>query len=337
MQAKDTTDIIKFLDEMILYTENIKEMKENLRRCDYRLIDICPEIKKFNNVDISVLKEMLQYIMESRDQYYKFPIMFLIHFLRKNEKLRNSLRYDDFYRMISNYFLYTVAFFNLDVKKTKTIIQREIIEELRTADNFRHIYEKIQNMRKETMRKMKLPNVFRKDMTKAIYSCMDNFKQQDNKISFIYNYDQRYGDEHFVINDNNVIEWASGSENKVIFRLKLSNISDINKEIRRWKTSWVNHLLIPNELNGKMRSYDIVTKIDMLEKHYKGKLPKHISVIIDFVKRMEQYRKLKELKLSESTNESKMQKIYVDFLKGYFDNMAQVELTKQLEAELKSL
>lgn len=342
LDNKTDDDIICFLNNMIKYSDNLCRFKDNLSRDLYRFADICPDINKYNNIDMKVLKDMCRYILENRAQYYKFPFMMLISCLMNNSELKDNLSYDAFRRIVTNYYIYSFAFINKIGKKDKGQINRTIFDLLEANPvNAKLILEEIKKLRKDNLKDYVISNKFNKDQFYPLYSIIDNFIMQDNYITFIYSDRVIYTDEHFIIPDNRkyIVEWVVSENDK---KKILINLKDAFCEnVKLWKESFANHMIIAEELNGKLKSFDIVTKINMIENFYSIQgdfsIPRHVASFIEHIKCRSTYKKMEELKsldISIEENREIIQKSYKEFVEDYFSDVSTEDLKNQLQVLL---
>lgn len=342
LENKTDDDIIGLLDDMISYSKNLSIFKENLKIETYRFEDICPDVTRYRNVDITVIKDMFRYILEyGKDQYYKFPLMMLINYLEKTPSLNAILTLSMLKRIISNYYVYSYAFINRVGKKDKSYIDRSIFELLNKEErDFDPILAEVKRLRKENIKMYSLADKFNKEQSFALYSIIDNFDVKSSSISKIYNLRNEYNDEHFVINDNkrNNVVWIN-IENKEK-NIKLDDYFS-RDYLSKCKDIFVNYLIIPKTLNEQLESYDIVTKINCIESYYITKnnedIPKHISVFFQHIKGFSTYKKLVDMKILDTDNEENKEKIncaYKDFVEAYFDDAALAQLKDLIQRQL---
>lgn len=342
LDNKTDDDIICFLNNMIKYSDNLCRFKDNLSRDLYRFIDICPDINKYNNVDMKAIKDMCKYILENRAQYYKFPFMMLISCLMNNDKLKNNLSYDIFRRLVTNYYSYSFAFINKTGKKDKSQINRTIFELLETDGvDAKLVLEEVKKLRKDNLKDYVISNKFNKDEFYPLYSIIDNFNLQDNYITLIYSNRVLYTDEHFIIPDNRkyIVEWVVSENDKNKISINLKDI--FSEKAKLWKGSFANHMIIVKKLNGKLESFDIVTKLNIIENYYSiqedSGIPQHIALFMENIKCRDTYKKLEELKsldISLEENKKIIQEAYKAFVEDYFSDMATDNLKHQLQVIL---
>lgn len=342
LENKTDDEIIGLLDDMISYSENLSIFNENLKIETYRFEDICPDIVRYKNVDVTALKDMFRYILEyGKDQYYKFPLMMLINYLEKTPSLNSCLTLSMLKRIISNYYVYSYAFINRVGKKDKSHIDRTIFDILDNEDrDIDSILEEVKRLRKENIKMYSLADKFNKEQFFALYSIVDNFDVNSNTISKIYNIRNGYNDEHFIINDNkrNNVVWVNSRSKKK--NIKLDDF--ITKDyLCKWKDLFANYLIIPKNLNEKLESFDIATKISYIEDYYITKnneaIPKHIGVFVQYIKDFSTYKELVNMKLLDTDNEKNLEKIYYaykDFVEAYFEDSALAQLKDLIQGQL---
>lgn len=347
LENKTEDYIMHMFEELIVYTDNLNCFKNNLSNDSYRFNDICQDCKSYN-VDINELKDMCKYILDKKDQYYKFPFLMLINVLYNDPELNVKLKFKTFKRIVSNYYVYAFAFVNRRGEKDKGQINRTILKLLKNGEkNLEDIVEEIKGLRKNSIKIYNIPDKFKneKGQIYALYTIIDLFNLQDNVIPQIYSYKNSYNDEHFIIHDNKKynIFWINNEDKKSGININLDDYYDKN-DLNRWKELLTNHLIIPEQLNEDLESFDIVTKISKIEKYYrekfKGIIPKHIVFFIAHITEMETYKKLEELKdidVRDEKNKLQIIKAYKKFVETYFDNLITEGLRNQLQQMLQAV
>ena len=165
-----------------------------------------------------------------------------------------------------------------------------------------------------------------------VYSIMDFYTSAQGLLSNYYSSDNQYNLEHLVQNDNDSVEWLL--DENVLFTFK----ADKN-ESRDRKKKTINYVLINEDLNASLRSYDIVTKIKKIKEWHERNqidLPSHLDIIISSIESIEAYRQLVELKDSHSTNQNEIKQKYQDFWVAYFDSINEGMILNALSAGLKN-
>lgn len=333
LEDKTDDDIIGLLDDMIGYSKNLSLFKENLKIETYRFEDICPDVIKYKNVDIAVLKDMFKYILEyGKDQYYKFPLMMLINYLEETPSLKSSMTLNMLKRIISNYYVYSYAFINRIGKKDKSHINRSIFELLYSGDeDIDSILSEVKRLRKENIRLYSLSEKYNKEQFYALYSIMDNFELKSNFISEIYNEGNGYSDEHFILHNNKKynVEWINSDNVKQKMDITLLELVD-KSYLSKWRECFANRLVIPKKFNEDiLKSFDIVTKINKVENyygvHFRGNIPRHIGIFLKYIKGFDTYKRLVELKkldIQNGENKEIINEAYKSFILNYFNDSA---------------
>lgn len=341
---KTTDEIMKILDDMIEYSNNLSCLKKNLDRQSYIFEDLCIDAVKYKNIDFSRLKAMCKYIVEyKKDQYYKLPFMMLVNYLKKNEQLRNNMKLDTWRRIVTNYYVYAFSFINRVGKKDKQQIDRNIFKLLMKGESdTKKILEEVKRLRRENINQYGFPIKIKPEHSFALYSIMDNFESQKHDISEIYKYENDYTDEHFILNGNSkcTVQWTNHDSKKTITMNLKEELKNMNS--KDFVDHTANHLVLPKKLNGDiLKSYDVVTKIHLIEKYYEsredGNLPKHVKVFISYITNMEAYKKLDEFnKLDEidGKKEEEIKVAYYNFVTEFFGEKSQEILRSLLKEEL---
>lgn len=344
LENKTNDDIINFLDSMVNYSDNLCCFKENLGKDVYRFEDICPDFSKYKNVDITVLKDMFKYILEHKDQYYKFPLLMLINFLKNTPTFYSDMTFDIFKSIISNYYIYSFAFINRCGKKDKSHINRTIFSLLENGnEDIKVILNEIKKLRKENIRLYNLSEKFNKEQFCALYTIMDNFDINTNFISKVYNDRNGYNDEHFILhnNKNYNIVWINSDDEKQKINIILKDYID-KDYLNKWRDCFANHLIIPKKLNEDiLESFDIVTKINRIENYYeiynKGVVPRHIGIFLEYIKSFDAYKSLVELKKLDIKNADTKEVIcntYKTFIEKYFEDSMIEQQKESIQKQL---
>lgn len=143
--------------------------------------------------------------------------------------------------------------------------------------------------------------------------------------------EEKYNLEHLIQNDNDSVEWVVGEKIQFTF-----NQDKVKARERKKKT--INYVLINEDLNGSLRSFDIVTKVEMIKEWHNEnnmKMPVHLSIFIDCIKKLETYQELVSLKNSGSTDEEEIIRKYRDFFEAYYDSTYEQELLTLLTKALQ--
>ncbi len=342
LEDKSSDDIIEFLDQMIAYSLALCQMKDNLGRENYCFEDICPDISRFKkDTDISRWKDIVSYVMEQNNHYCKFPLMFLIYRLRKDKHLRESFTYSQFCRLLSNYLLYVVGFANRKGRKGKSDIAIDLIAAIQHGDSMSSILDLLKILRKSVISDHEIPDKFQKEHFSMLYSALDNFVQNENTLSNIYNQRTGYNEEHFILHANrrSFVVWNNDENDIHPITIYLTDLLK-DLPVSRLKNCTANFMIIEKSLNENiLLSYDIVTKIQAIEKYYQEKqlpLPLHISIFTQHIKDMASYQMLTSLKGTAAAPDI-VEQSYTAFVREYFSDYNRQKLYERLHMYLKSV
>ena len=294
-------------------------------------------------MDVTIWRDAFHYILEyGKDQYYKFPLMMLIHHLKTNEDLRGKLTFDQFKRIVSNYYVYAYSFINRTGSKDKKQINRPIFELLlQPVVDPGDIVREVKKLRQDNIRLFAgIPEKFNKDQFNVLYSIIDHFDAQDNSLDYLYNDRNGYNNEHLIIHNdkNQTVVWKNGEDKMDEMPIKMKDFPAI-EGLKRLKEDSANHIIIPKDLNENyLKSYDIVTKIEIIERYFGDKIPVHIETFLGHIKAFEEYQQLMELKKDSLMNprtKDKIQERYIAFTNAYFDEMNKKRLRDKLKIVLE--
>lgn len=147
-----------------------------------------------------------------------------------------------------------------------------------------------------------------------------------------YSREAKYNLEHLIQNDNDSVEWVVGKKIQFTF-------NEDKAKARERKKRTINYVLINEDLNGSLRSFDIVTKVESIKEWHnekKMKMPVHLSIFINCIEGLETYQKLVSLKNSGSTDEEEIISKYHEFFESYFDSSYEQELLTLLTEALQN-
>ena len=120
-------------------------------------------------------------------QYHKLPFLMMINNLYKNEQLRETLDYDTFKRIITNYFIYSFLFINSKERKKKESIDETVINVLDSEKlSITELRRTIVELRKKKLVSFAFPAIFIVNKFYIIYSIMDNYEASENFIKIIF-------------------------------------------------------------------------------------------------------------------------------------------------------
>ena len=192
----------------------------------------------------------------------------------------------------------------------------------------RYLKSTVKALRKTEVEEYKLFETDKFDAHAFIYSIIDFYDRENNFLKNIYSKEQNYNREHFVVPEKTnaivdwVVEWTTNGQGKwvpVVVKIQL-NV----ERAKRYCKKTTNYLIIDKDLNGSLKAYDILEKIEKIEKWHKAreqKLPQHINLYFEYIQGMECYEKLKQLKENKEQDADVIQMVYQEFVDKFFDSM----------------
>lgn len=314
MNMDQTESVLK---EMIAYGQTNIEFYRNLSNTDYKFVDLCKNSYEYRNTsDHTVLKQMCKIMLESTAaQYQKLPLLYLIHSLRKNEEVVNSITHEQFRKVISNLYIYMMLFIMGGAKKSKKEIDYTIKEAIDGDDKINQILIAAKELRNRKLKEFSLLENMGSDKIAFIYSVIDNYISNKNWLKEIYSNEKGYTLEHFIIPDNRNrrIQWKDGNDT---FEFELST-----ETVRTYKKKMINYLMIDGDLNESLEHDDIVSKIQDIKLWFQRRnvdLPEHVSLVIDYIEQLPQYVELVSLKDGHYSQKIIKEK-YNNFISCYFE------------------
>jgi hypothetical protein len=289
-------------------------------------------------------------IMDSKDaQYYKLPFFALIHFLLKDDTIKNALDFDAMKSLISNMYIYAFLFTSSNKSKNKTMIAHDVLDKIYASnkDTIKDVLITLKAVRRKFLDSFELFRNFNIQKGYAMYSIMDYYVANDNFIEQIYSLQNDYTPEHFLISNNKFAEvkWQDATDS-FSFSLKelLGNPDGRNYKSTAYKKQMSNYLILPKKLNEEIEHDDIISKIENIKERYaKSKngikqveLPTHIELFINHIEAMQTYATLKGLKGNCGIQED-IKKAYKEFINDYFSDENQASLYRKLELKFKTV
>lgn len=314
---------------MLEYSADIINFHNNLLKSEYYFEDVCLDGKSCSSdKSMPTTIGMCRYIMEfSSVQYHKLPFFMFVHYLYsiKRQIPNGRIKYSEFKKIITYYYVYSVYFIEVVERKDKKNIAYnflglvypqkqysvEIIastnEEIRKASKVLK-----QNCIYDSEGNISVKGLYKKSTRlQNIFGIIDNYSKETNSIKLIYT-NKEYNVEHLIINqnDDNNTEWMVNG--KKIFTFSLSKFKD-------QKNNWINHLIMEHEKNRELKSFDIVTKIDKMKVLYPdGSMPNHIVAYCKIIEQMSEFVELKKAKETEH-DRATITSLYYSFAAAYFN------------------
>lgn len=332
LDGKSTDQTFAVLDEMINFGESVLNFVNSLNHQDYRFVDLCPEAYAHRGTDdhLSLKAMCRQHLTPKGPQYYKVPMMCVVYALTHHEGIRKSVTYDRFRRILSDVYVYGVLFVLSGQRKSKEKIDTTVWEAIGTQDaTIDSVYDASKELRKNKVNEFSLPsNLGSFELLSKVYSIMDSFDANKGFVKTIYSRDNHYNLEHFVGLDNakGKVEWRHGNQ--------ITPITLDVELIKETKRRTINYLIINDDLNGSLRSYDIVTKIQMVKDWFENRdlpITMHVSIIIKHIEALSSYKRLLAMKEVNPT-EDEIKTAYESFLEEYISEISQATLLENLRS-----
>ena len=331
LEDKTMDDVNTILIQMAEYGESVVGFYEHILNDQYMFDDICVNSNSYKSASKKLITNIKQYLLYSMEiksaQYQKVPLNWFIYFVIHgiyNKKIEMK----EFMKITANLYIYAFLFTLSPSKKSKKNIDHSLYNALREETEIREVINIAKNLRKKQLEKVQIPEKCASfEILSNLYTIMDCFNVKENRFDITYHNhgEQIYTLEHFIIHDNRNanVKWI-GSDNKENI-LSFKGQSDRKKKL-------INFLIIDGNLNNNiLLDYDVIEKIQRIEKYYKNNLPKHVQIIISHIKGMDTYKELKKEKNEE--NMEIVKNYYNKFLNDYFsDSNQEIILNKLLDA-----
>ena len=280
-----------------------------------------------------MLAKMSQVLLEcasSTAQYQKIPFMY---FISMRDKFKNDITHDQTKRIVSNLYTYATLFALSPDRKSKADMDRTVIEYFKTEEPITKLVEITKELRKEKVKNFyMISNGNKFEKLADIYTIMDFYDVSKGILQSYYSREAKYNLEHLIQNDNDSVEWVVGKKIQFTF-------NEDKAKARERKKKTINYVLINEDLNGSLRSFDIVTKVESIKEWHnekKMKMPVHLSIFINCIEGLETYQELVSLKNSGSTDEEEIISKYREFFESYFDSSYEQELLTLLTKALQN-
>ncbi|MBE5850736.1 MAG: DUF262 domain-containing protein [Lachnospiraceae bacterium] len=328
LEGKAIDDTEKLLDSMILYGQILNAFSDDIHSDSYCFKDISEDsyIHRNDNKDIWVMKKMSKDMLESNGSWnQKFPFM---HFIANKAKYKDKLTHDQLKRIICNLFIYSRLFVMKSAKKGKENIDRTIINEVEKEDvSITKILECTKTIKKSELEEFRIPETDNYNTISFIAMIIDLYDKTNGFIGNYYCIENGFNLEHFVVPQRPsavvdwVIEWKKNrtGESKPV-KIKIQLDRDYAKACKKRIS---NYLILNKDLNEDMQSFDIVEKIETITKWHKErdfKIPEHICICIDYIKKLKTYKKLVKYKKAKEENVEDIEKTYKEFVKEFFES-----------------
>lgn len=341
----DTSDdVLETLDNIINYCRCILNFYNEVKEDNYNFEKYCYNSKQHKASDqYNNLRYLSLYILRNGAQYHKLPLFKLIELLNLIVLKKVELDFSQLYSIVTKLYMYSVTFNTILDSKKKENIEYQIINSIENynCENHDESIVKISCSIDDVLDKRlnesnTVLDSINQESSYAMFSIVDNFDKNNKRFNMVYAFERGFNDEHFLLNNNDRIEWRI-DDKKIIIKIHKNILLNYNNS----KNSVLNNLVMDKDLNGKLGSSDIVEKIRLIKKEYNstGKdIPKHISIYIDTIEKMSKYNELEALKKSKCNDEKIIESAYIEFLTDYFDMNTKNRKTilEQVHKEIKS-
>ncbi len=335
LSDKTMDDINTLISDMISYGESIEAFYDNVNRSDYRFVDICKNAEKYKTTNYHELLKIMynQMITYNNAIYQKLPLFFFINYLFQNEDIIASISFNDFRKITTNLYVYSALFVCSKGRKSKKIIDETIKNALTGGnDRIKNTVNAVQNLRAYYVDDFSLkPKGMAAEMLMFIYSVTDFYTSKDNWINNIYLTENNYTIEHFIFPKikSKRVYWKSEGNS---FPIELP--SSLNSS----KNRTINLLIMEKDLNNSIDRDDIVCKIEAIEDWYsarKTSVPIHIKSRIDYIKSMDDYKALVDMKNGEY-EEDEIKEKYLKFVDSYFSSEIEDEIINHIVQDFRN-
>lgn len=329
LEGKSTDETFAQVDEMINWGESVLSFIEKLTNTTYRFEDICPLGQSHANTDdhISLKNMCTLQLVPKGPQYQKIPLMCVIYALRHFVGVRDAMTYDKFRRIITNLYIYSVLFVLSGERKSKGIIDTTMWNALNQDPvDISGVYEASKALRLNKVSEYTMSETMHSfESLSGLYSIIDSYKSNDGWVARVYTKELKYNLEHFIAPDNrnSIIEWCDGEET---IKIELDK-----NTVKKLKKLTINYLIVNEDLNGSMKSFDVITKIEMIRAWFSGRseIPAHVAVFLDHIENMETYKRLLAMKGTAPTIEQVIES-YSYFVDEYMSDESQRRLVESL-------
>lgn len=329
MTIDDTMDVLK---DMIGYGTHAIEYYNNISDVHYIFDNICNNVSDYSNSGfIEMTKQLSLRMLESKGALYqKLPFLFFVHWILQHAQDGNKWCFDDFQKVITNLYVYTSLFVIAEARKSKSTIDHSLYDTLKKdVCSARDVVLSAKQLRKQQVDSFEFPgnlNSFR--ALADLYTTMDYYVSEDNRICITYFDNAKFTLEHFIVPDNKnvIVRWARCAE-EISIRL--------NSNVKQYKKRTTNYIVLPKALNGSLMEYDIITKVEKIREYYQASgIPRHISTVITYIEQLPEYYSL--LALPSSTKAEEVKEKYERFVYKFFSDAIDSELRAKLTDNYKS-
>lgn len=316
LDGKTMDETEKIIDGMISFGKSVVEFSNNIKDSGYYFLDLCYDFEQHKNQgnNKEILKSLCRQMISPAGKavYQKIPLFFFVNILSCNESFSHEISFEDFRKIITNLYVYMTLFVFGGAKKSKKSMDHTVYDAFKCENSIRNAVLASRDLRKIKVDEFVFPEKFDKKKHYILYTLMDNYHPNGNYLDNQYSTENRYTREHFIINDDNKIEWIY-EESKITI-----DIPQLFAKKNKDRT--INNMILLEPLNGSLGSKDIITKIEEIKSWFESPgrdIPKHVRLFVDYIEGMQEYQCLKGLK-NAAAEEETIRQTYQKFLEAYF-------------------
>lgn len=317
LHGKTMDQANRLLESLISYGKNNVDFYDECNQIDYYFENVCVESFQYRNTpEPKMLAKMSKVLLEcvsSTAQYQKIPFMY---FISMRDKYKNIITHDQTKRIVSNLYAYAILFALSSERKSKADMDRTVIEYFKTEEPLQRLVDITKELRKGKVDSFfMISNGNKFERLADVYTIMDFYDVSRGILQNYYSREKNYNLEHLIQNDNNSIEWVVDGEIKFTF------VEDKVKARERKKKT-INYVLLNENLNGTLKSFDIVTKVEKIKEwhtEYRIQMPTHLATVISDIEGLITYQNLVSLKENASASEDDVKEKYHEFFEEYYE------------------
>lgn len=333
LDGKTIDETHAVLKEMIEYGSHVIEYHKNVSDIHYTFENICCDANNYANTGyIQMVKQLSVRMIESKGaQYQKLPMLFSIHYVFQQSQNGNKWNFDDLQKVITNLYVYSSIFMIAGARKSKSTIDHSVYDSLNSSTfPVSKTVLSAQALRRQQVDSFELrENLNSFNVLTSLYTVMDYYMSEDNRISQNYFDNTNFTLEHFVVpNNKNSIVWWENHDSRLSI--------EIGSKGKQYKKMTINYLILPKKLNEELMDYDIVTKIKKIRRYYQGEnIPRHIEIIISFIEHLPEYEVL--LTLQGTPDKGELKERYDFFISSFFSDTNENSLRAELTMAYKNV
>lgn len=337
LQGKSMDETNDILERMILFGEANSKLFDNVKNIHYAFEDICPDSSKYKNTgEYNSLKILVYDFLSQSTLYQKLPLYYLVLRLTEVSSFREALSYNDFKRIIVNFYISGMIFVFSSGRKGKSDIDYSVRDELKIdAPISNDVVKASHALRKERVDQFEInARKHTKEYVRFVYSIIDKFCERSQFLTADY-HSQTYTLEHFIMPDHkrHEIQWID-KDGKAADSIKVG--ATLGK---LYKSYLSNYLLLEENLNSELHNYDIIYKVCFIKEWFAEKkepIPTHVQILLNNIEGKEPFKELKQLKNDKGASVQDIEIAYERFLAQYFGEENQSALMQEITKAFKN-